>query len=239
VATPAIFQLEPCDAASATVLQQDWDVLPVAARHGYTDFALPLLARLAAHPAPRRPGRPRGLILAPTRELAAQIEASIAPLAAAVSLRTLTVFGGIGPGRQVAGLRTGVDVVIACPGRLADHVASGHASLDAVEITVVDEADHMADVGFLPAVRRLLDQTRGRGSGCSSRRPSTPPSTFWSGATSPTGSPTASTPRRRRWPCHTICYTSATVTGLPYWSTWPPLRAAHWYSPAPSGGPRR
>jgi superfamily II DNA/RNA helicase len=126
-------------------------------------FALPLLARLAARGAPRRPGRPRALILAPTRELAAQIEASIAPLAAAVSLRTLTVFGGVAPGRQIAGLRSGVDVLIACPGRLEDHVQSGHASLDAVEITVLDEADHMADLGFLPAVRRLLDQTPRRG----------------------------------------------------------------------------
>jgi superfamily II DNA/RNA helicase len=126
-------------------------------------FALPLLARLAARPAPRRPGRPRALILAPTRELAAQIEASIAPLAAAVSLRTLTVFGGVAPGRQIAGLRSGVDVLVACPGRLLDHVESGHASLDAVEVTVLDEADHMADLGFLPAVRRLLDQTPRRG----------------------------------------------------------------------------
>jgi superfamily II DNA/RNA helicase len=126
-------------------------------------FALPLLARLAARPAPRRPGRPRALILAPTRELAAQIEASIAPLAAAVSLRTLTVFGGVTPGRQIAGLRSGVDVLVACPGRLLDHVESGHASLDAVEVTVLDEADHMADLGFLPAVRRLLDQTPRRG----------------------------------------------------------------------------
>ncbi len=122
-------------------------------------FALPVLARLAASPAPRRPGRPRALVLAPTRELAAQIEASIAPLAAAVSLRTLTVFGGTDPRRQIAGLRAGVDILVACPGRIADHIDSGHASLDAVEITVLDEADHMADLGFLPAVRRLLDQT--------------------------------------------------------------------------------
>jgi superfamily II DNA/RNA helicase len=126
-------------------------------------FALPLLARLAAAPAPRRPGRPRALVLAPTRELAAQIEASMAPLAAAVSLRTLTVFGGVSPGRQIAGLRSGVDVLIACPGRLEDHVEAGHASLDSVEITVLDEADHMADLGFLPAVRRLLDRTPRRG----------------------------------------------------------------------------
>jgi superfamily II DNA/RNA helicase len=126
-------------------------------------FVLPLLARLAASPSPRRPGRPRALILAPTRELASQIEASMAPLAQALSLRTLTVFGGVGANPQISGLRAGVDVLVACPGRLADHVASGHARLDAVEITVLDEADHMADLGFLPVVRRLLDQTPSSG----------------------------------------------------------------------------
>jgi superfamily II DNA/RNA helicase len=122
-------------------------------------FVLPMLARLAARPTRRQPGRPRALILAPTRELASQIEASITPLAQALSLRTLTVFGGVSPGPQIAGLRAGVDILVACPGRLADHVDAGRASLDAIEITVLDEADHMADLGFLPVVRRLLDQT--------------------------------------------------------------------------------
>jgi superfamily II DNA/RNA helicase len=122
-------------------------------------FALPVLTRLAASPTPRRPGRPRALILAPTRELATQIEAAIAPLAKVLSLRTLTIFGGVSPNPQVSGLRAGVDILVACPGRLADHVGTGHARLDAVEITVLDEADHMADLGFLPVVRRLLDQT--------------------------------------------------------------------------------
>ena len=124
-------------------------------------FVLPLLDRLAREAAagPRRPGRPRALILAPTRELATQIEATIAPLAAALSLRTVTIFGGVGAGPQIAALRRGVDVVVACPGRLDDHVQAGHARLDAIEITVLDEADHMADLGFLPVVKRLLDQT--------------------------------------------------------------------------------
>jgi len=130
-------------------------------------FVLPVLARLAASAsagAPRRqPGRPRALILAPTRELATQIHASMAPLAAALSLRTMTVFGGVGANPQIRGLRAGVDVVVACPGRLEDHVSAGHASLDAIEITVLDEADHMADLGFLPAVRRLLEQTPRKG----------------------------------------------------------------------------
>ncbi|HEX3787222.1 MAG TPA: DEAD/DEAH box helicase [Pseudonocardiaceae bacterium] len=122
-------------------------------------FVLPVLARLAASGTSTRAGRPRALILAPTRELATQIQESIAPLARALSLRTLTVFGGVRPGPQISGLRAGVDVLVACPGRLADHLASGHVQLDAVEITVLDEADHMADLGFLPTVRRLLDKT--------------------------------------------------------------------------------
>ncbi len=122
-------------------------------------FALPVLARLAATAAPRRPGRPRALILAPTRELADQIAATMAPLATALSLRTMTVYGGVRPGPQINGLRAGVDVLIACPGRLADHIGGGHVRLDAVETTVLDEADHMADLGFLPAVTKLLDQT--------------------------------------------------------------------------------
>jgi superfamily II DNA/RNA helicase len=122
-------------------------------------FLLPLLVRLAAGDTERRPGRPRALILAPTRELVTQIQAAMKPLADALSLRTLTVFGGVRPGPQISGLKAGVDVLVACPGRLADHVATGHAKLDAVQVTVLDEADHMADLGFLPVVRRLLDQT--------------------------------------------------------------------------------
>jgi len=122
-------------------------------------FALPILDRLAASPAKRLPGRPRALILAPTRELASQIHAAMLPLAKDLGLRTLTVFRGVGAQPQIASLRTGVDIVIACPGRLEDHLRSGHVRLDNVEITVVDEADHMADLGFLPVVRRLLDAT--------------------------------------------------------------------------------
>jgi superfamily II DNA/RNA helicase len=71
----------------------------------------------------------------------------------------VTIFGGVGAGPQIAALRRGVDIVVACPGRLNEHVESGHAHLDAVEITVLDEADHMADLGFLPVVRRLMERT--------------------------------------------------------------------------------
>lgn len=124
-------------------------------------FLLPLVARLAESPAPtrRRPGRPRALVLAPTRELVTQIDAALAPLAAAYGLRSRTVFGGVGQNPQVAALRSGVDVVLACPGRLEDLLAQGHLRLDDVEVTVLDEADHMSDLGFLPAVRRILDLT--------------------------------------------------------------------------------
>ncbi|WP_426512743.1 DEAD/DEAH box helicase [Dactylosporangium sp. McL0621] len=122
-------------------------------------FVLAVLTRLAADPTPRRAGRPRALILAPTRELATQIHEVMAPLAQALQLRTTTVFGGVAARPQINALRAGVDVLVACPGRLADHVDAGHARLDAIEITVLDEADHMADLGFLPTVRRLLDLT--------------------------------------------------------------------------------
>ena len=122
-------------------------------------FLLPMVTRLTASPAKRIPGRPRALILAPTRELVAQIDAALAPLAAATNLRSVTVFGGVSAQPQIQKLRAGVDVVIACPGRLEDLMRSGHADLSGIEITVLDEADHMADLGFLPPVKRLMDKT--------------------------------------------------------------------------------
>ena len=122
-------------------------------------FLLPLVTRLAAVDVRRAPMRPRALILAPTRELVTQIEESLAPLAKATGLRTMRIFGGVKPGPQVQALRNGVDVVIACPGRLEDHLRSGHVDLSSVEVTVLDEADHMADLGFLPGVKRILDRT--------------------------------------------------------------------------------
>ncbi|HZE67553.1 MAG TPA: DEAD/DEAH box helicase, partial [Sporichthyaceae bacterium] len=121
-------------------------------------FLLPLVARLSGGPKARS-GAPRALILAPTRELAGQIEAVLVPLARATRLTSCTVFGGVGQGPQVAALRRGIDIVVACPGRLEDLIAQRHCSLAAIEITVIDEADHMADLGFLPAVRRLLIAT--------------------------------------------------------------------------------
>ena len=122
-------------------------------------FVLPVLARLAASGTRRQPRRPRALILAPTRELATQIDEALTPLAQAVGMTSKTVFGGVGQNPQVSALARGVDIVVACPGRLEDLIQQGHISLDAVEVTVLDEADHMADLGFLPSVRRLLDKT--------------------------------------------------------------------------------
>src|SRR6188472_418635 len=122
-------------------------------------FLLPLVARLDASRSRRTPKRPRALILAPTRELVAQIDAALAPLAAVHGLRTRTVFGGVGQNPQVQAIRAGVDILVACPGRLEDLIQQGACDLSSVEVTVIDEADHMADLGFLPAVRRILDQT--------------------------------------------------------------------------------
>jgi superfamily II DNA/RNA helicase len=126
-------------------------------------FAIPLAARLAASRRPRRAGRPRALVLAPTRELATQIDATLAPLAKSMGLNTTTIFGGVGQGRQVDALRAGVDVVVACPGRLADLMQQGHVSLGDIEVTVLDEADHMADMGFLPGVTKIMQATPEQG----------------------------------------------------------------------------
>ncbi|WP_287903998.1 DEAD/DEAH box helicase [Arthrobacter sp.] len=129
-------------------------------------FAIPLVTRLAGDAdddgARRRASgsrKPRGLVLAPTRELATQIDRTVAPLAEALGLRTTVIFGGVSQTRQEKALAAGVDIVIACPGRLEDLMKQGIVSLDQVSISVLDEADHMADLGFLPVVRRILDAT--------------------------------------------------------------------------------
>jgi superfamily II DNA/RNA helicase len=128
-------------------------------------FAIPLVARLAEREAKhfRKPGRPMGLVLAPTRELATQINATIEPLAKAMGLNTTVIYGGISQARQEKALRAGVDIVIACPGRLEDLIRQRILTLEAVEITVLDEADHMADLGFLPVVKKLMDMTPSQG----------------------------------------------------------------------------
>jgi superfamily II DNA/RNA helicase len=117
------------------------------------------VAALAKSGEKARPGSPRGLVLVPTRELANQVAATIAPLAKAMNLRHTVVYGGVGFGNQTAALRQGVDIVVACPGRLEDLMQQGHCRLDRIEVTVLDEADHMADMGFLPGVKRIMDRT--------------------------------------------------------------------------------
>jgi superfamily II DNA/RNA helicase len=118
-------------------------------------FALALALR-TPKAAPRRP---RALVLAPTRELAAQIQRELAPLAAARGRTVTAVYGGTGYSAQTRAFHRGVDVLVACPGRLEDLVQRGDVRLGDVGLVVVDEADRMADMGFLPAVRRILDAT--------------------------------------------------------------------------------
>jgi superfamily II DNA/RNA helicase len=121
-------------------------------------FGLPVLAKVGvAHE-----NRPRALVLAPTRELAEQIKRELTPLAGAMHRTVLAVYGGVGYGPQKSALRKGVDVLVATPGRLEDLIAQRSVSLRDVDIVVVDEADRMADMGFLPVVKRLLDQTAKR-----------------------------------------------------------------------------
>ena len=115
-------------------------------------FALPILQRLDG---PRRPG-PRALIVAPTRELANQIDAELRMLARFTAVRTATVYGGVPLRSQIAALRREPDVLVACPGRLLDLHRQGAVRLDRVEVLVLDEADHMFDMGFLPDLRRIL-----------------------------------------------------------------------------------
>jgi ATP-dependent RNA helicase RhlE len=115
-------------------------------------FVLPILQKLLSGPR----NRTRALIVTPTRELAAQIHESIQDLGMGTNIRSTTVFGGVNPTPQVRALRDGVEILVACPGRLLDHLNQGNAKLQGVEILVLDEADRMFDMGFLPDVKRIL-----------------------------------------------------------------------------------
>jgi len=121
-------------------------------------FGLPLLTRLAAGER-SKPHHPKALVLVPTRELAMQVNDALTPLAKALGLFCKTAVGGVPYDRQIWSLERGVDVLVATPGRLGDLIKRGVANLSAVEITVLDEADQMADMGFLPEVTELLDLT--------------------------------------------------------------------------------
>lgn len=127
-------------------------------------FAIPLVAILAIDvEKKRRPNRPRGIILAPTRELVTQIAETVKMLADPMGVRVTTIFGGVPQRRQEAVLERGVDIVVAAPGRLDDLMKQRVISLDDVQITVLDEADHMADMGFLPVVTRIMNATPKQG----------------------------------------------------------------------------
>ncbi|MCK1819425.1 DEAD/DEAH box helicase [Streptomyces sp. XM83C] len=121
-------------------------------------FGLPVLARTAGRRA--EPRKPLALVLVPTRELAGQVTDALTPYARSVRLRLATVVGGLSINKQAGALRAGAEVVVATPGRLKDLVDRGDCTLDEVGITVLDEADQMTDMGFLPQVTRLLDQVR-------------------------------------------------------------------------------
>jgi ATP-dependent RNA helicase RhlE len=116
-------------------------------------FALPILSKLGEHQT-----QTRLLVLEPTRELAAQVETAIHDFSRFTNLKTAVIFGGVGYGRQTDALRTGVDVIVATPGRLLDHMHQGTCKLNNIQYLVLDEADRMLDMGFLPDVRRILDR---------------------------------------------------------------------------------
>jgi len=119
-------------------------------------FGLPMIERIAARRQGGKPRLPRGLVLVPTRELAAQVHRSLATYGAPAQIRVAAIFGGVGVGGQIQSLRQGADIVVATPGRLIDHMQRRTVDLSAIEVLTLDEADRMLDLGFLPALRRVI-----------------------------------------------------------------------------------
>jgi len=115
-------------------------------------FMLPILQQLTRGPL----RRPRALIIAPTRELAEQIHQSAAALGGRTKVRSAAVYGGVGKGPQVSAMKRGTEIIVACPGRLLDHIGEGNIDLSTIELLVLDEADRMLDMGFLPDIKRIL-----------------------------------------------------------------------------------
>ncbi|HKG54539.1 MAG TPA: DEAD/DEAH box helicase, partial [Anaerolineales bacterium] len=115
-------------------------------------FVLPILNKLLDGPR----GMPRALIVTPTRELAEQINQVIRALAVGTRLRSATIYGGVTASRQIKALKDGTEILVACPGRLLDLIQQRHARMDRIEILVLDEADRMFDMGFLPDVKRII-----------------------------------------------------------------------------------
>lgn len=158
VADAGFVELRPIQAAALPVALEGRDVLGLA-RTGTgktAAFALPILQRLDGRPA--EAGRPRALILAPTRELARQIEGDLIDLGRHLSVRMSAAYGGVKIDRQREALEAGCDVLVACTGRLLDLVREGACYLADVEVLVLDEADRLLDMGFLPDVRRILER---------------------------------------------------------------------------------
>jgi ATP-dependent RNA helicase RhlE len=148
----------PIQAQAIPYLTQGKDLLGIAQTGtGKTAaFALPILHRLAAERRPRAPGRPHALILAPTRELACQIDERFRAYGRGLGLKSAVILGGVGQGKQVQALAAGVDILIATPGRLLDLHSQRHVSLAEISILVLDEADRMLDMGFIRDVRKIV-----------------------------------------------------------------------------------
>ena len=158
-------------------------------------FVLPILQRLAARPVHHR--GIRVLILAPTRELAIQVEESVRTYSGG-SVRSTAIYGGVGFGGQVGALRRGVEIVVATPGRLLDHARQGTIDLRSVEILVLDEADRMLDMGFIRDIRQVLALLPDRRQNCSSAPPSPARSAPWPMGCSTSPHRSRSRPRTRR-----------------------------------------
>ena len=154
-------QPTPIQSKSVALLLDGHDLMGVAQTGtGKTAaFALPLLQRLHQANAPARPRQPKSLILAPTRELASQIHTELENFAKNTSLRSTVIFGGVGQNPQVRQLQKGVDVLVATPGRLLDLVGQGYVDLSMICVLVLDEADRLLDMGFIPDVKRIVQQT--------------------------------------------------------------------------------
>jgi len=150
----------PVQAAAIPVALEGHDLIATAQTGtGKTaTFVLPILNKLIN--GPRRAAR--ALIVTPTRELAEQINDNIHTLSAGTGIRSATIYGGVGAARQIEALQRGTEILVACPGRLLDLIAQGHARLDRIEILVLDEADRMFDMGFLPDIRRIIKSVPSR-----------------------------------------------------------------------------
>lgn len=144
----------PIQEQAIPVVLQGKDVLGLAQTGtGKTAaFALPILQRLSKGPLRRA----RVLVVAPTRELAEQIHQAFEDFSRQLKVRSMTVYGGVGKGKQIRQLQQGVEIIVACPGRLLDLYGEGHMDLSSVEMLVLDEADRMCDMGFLPDIRRII-----------------------------------------------------------------------------------